>query len=574
MRSEKNIYNAAIYLRLSRDDGDGGESNSITNQRELIKNHIAADDTLQLAGEYVDDGYSGSNFDRPGFQQMMQDAQNKKINCIIVKDLSRLGRNYIETGRLIDQIFPMIGLRFISINDNFDSTKEWNDADQIIIPFKNLINDAYCRDISMKIRSQFDVRRKAGKFVGSFAAYGYRKDPNEKGHLLIDEKAADIVRMIFDMKMDGYNPGGIADKLNEMGVLTPLQYKRSVGLNCNSGYWRGEHPRWYHTTVRGILTNELYIGNMVQGKRQKINYKIKGSRAIRKEDWIRVPGTHEPIISREKFFRVQELLAMDTRTAPRNGRVEVLSGFLKCGDCGQNMVKRGNRRGDKVYEYYACSSYKAGKSCDSHMVSKTEVEQIVLQAIQKQCQLLLDVEKLLTELDDIPIESHRVKLITEQIVITQDELVKYNNLESKLYADLMAGVLEDEDYEQLKEQFTERIEELEDTKKSLTRKLEEYKKMPPIPPDWLEEIREFGEIDHLTRKLVAIMIDRILIYSKDRIEIRFRYGDEIENLLRAAQAGNENDTAEKVGENRNELRMLYKNDKLLSEGERYGASGY
>ena len=226
------------YLRLSREDGDKLESDSIKNQRELIKEFLTQHQGLNLVEEYVDDGYSGTSYERPAFKRLIEDVKTGKINCIIVKDLSRLGRNYIETGRYLEKIFPMMGVRFISVLDHYDSASLNNEADQIIVPFKNLINDAYCRDISTKIRSQLDVKRRTGKFIGSFACYGYQKDPMDVNHLLVDPYAADIVRLVFRMKMTGCNSQRIAEKLNEMGVLPPAEYKRSLGFNYDCGYRR------------------------------------------------------------------------------------------------------------------------------------------------------------------------------------------------------------------------------------------------------------------------------------------------------------------------------------------------
>ena len=320
--NQKSIL-AADYLRLSREDGDKLESDSIRNQRSLINDFVKQHPEITLVDEYVDDGYSGTNFERPAFKRLIEDVKKKKINCIIVKDLSRLGRNYIETGRYLEKIFPFLGVRFIAVTDHYDSAAESDDADQIIVPFKNLINDAYCRDISIKIRSQLDVKRKNGQFIGSFAGYGYQKDPENKNHLIIDEYAADIVRYIFNLKMDGYSSQRIAEKLNEMGVLPPMEYKRSCGMNYNSGFRSGAKPKWAVTTVNRILTNELYTGTMVQGKNRKINYKVKECRPVAEENWIRVEKTHEAIIAEEIFQYVQSLMELDTRTAPEEESVYI-----------------------------------------------------------------------------------------------------------------------------------------------------------------------------------------------------------------------------------------------------------
>lgn len=309
------MVKVAAYLRLSREDGDKVESDSITNQRSLIQDYLKNQQNMILVDEFVDDGYSGTSFDRPAFMRMIEAAKRKNIDCIIVKDLSRLGRNYIESGRYLERTFPALGVRFISILDNYDS--EINDeSGQLMIAFKNIFNDAYCRDISMKIRSSLDSKRKNGEFIGSFASFGYKKDEGNHNHLVIDEYAAEIVQHIFRMKLAGYNVRRIMNKLNELGVPTPLQYKRMCGEKFNSGFRSKESPSWSMTTVMRILKNEIYTGTMVQNKMKKINYKIKESRAVKESEWMRVEGKHEAIIPTAIFTAVQELFEIDTRTAP------------------------------------------------------------------------------------------------------------------------------------------------------------------------------------------------------------------------------------------------------------------
>ena len=233
----------AAYLRLSREDGDKQESDSIRNQRELIKEYLSKDKKLNYVGEYVDDGYSGTSFDRPSFQRLMGDVKAGKVNCIVVKDLSRLGRNYIETGRYIEQVFPLLGVRFIAILDHYDSAEKNDASDWLVLPFKNLINDAFARDISTKIRSQLDVKRKNGKFIGSFACYGYQKDPEDVNRLIIDPYAAEIVRSIYRMKLSGYSSVRIADELNHIGVLPPAEYQRHHGNHFTCGFHRSADPK-------------------------------------------------------------------------------------------------------------------------------------------------------------------------------------------------------------------------------------------------------------------------------------------------------------------------------------------
>lgn len=463
----QNSFLAADYLRLSSEDGDKAESDSIRNQRSLIQDFVKKHSDISLVEEYVDDGYSGANFERPAFQRMMEDVRNHKINCIIVKDLSRLGRNYIETGRYLEKIFPVLGVRFIAVNDHYDSADTKNDTDQIIVPFKNLINDAYCRDISIKIRSQLDIKRKKGQFIGSYAGYGYFKDPNDKNHLVIDEYAAEIVRLIFHMKIEGFSADRIALKLNEMGVLTPMEYKRSCGFNYNSGFRSGNEPKWGASSVLRILKNELYVGTMVQGKSRKINYKVKVSREIEPENWIKVEGTHEPIITREMFDCVQNLMKLDTRTSPEKESIYVFSGLLRCGDCGQNMVRRSVRKNGKQYFYYHCSTFKSGEGCSSHNISDVTLQKVVLNAIRNQIALIVKADAIIAQIENIPQQQFGIKVLDTQMKALGVEIQKYKDLKSNLYQDMIDGIITREEYRDIKQTFSQKIETAEESVREL-----------------------------------------------------------------------------------------------------------
>lgn len=269
------IYIADAYYRLSRDDGDKIESDSIVNQKALVKEFLKVNPDIQIHEEKVDDGYTGVNFKRPAFISMMEDIKAGKVNCVIVKDLSRFGRNYIESGRYIEKIFPYLGVRFISITDNIDSISSLDSTNELMIPFKNLMNDAYCRDISIKVRSHLDIKRKNGQFIGSFAPYGYIKSPENKNQLIVDEQTANVVRRIFDWKLEGMSGGRIADKLNELGVPTPYQYKQMNGEKFYCGYQKHTEMRWSAATVNHILRNEVYTGVLIQGKTYSPNYKVR-----------------------------------------------------------------------------------------------------------------------------------------------------------------------------------------------------------------------------------------------------------------------------------------------------------
>ena len=533
--NQKSIL-AADYLRLSREDGDKLESDSIRNQRSLINDFVKQHPEITLVDEYVDDGYSGANFERPAFQRMMEDVRNHKINCIIVKDLSRLGRNYIETGRYLEKIFPVLGVRFIAVNDHYDSADTKNDADQIIVPFKNLINDAYCRDISMKIRSQLEIKRKKGEFTGSYASYGYAKDPVDKNHLVIDEYAAEIVRFIFNMKMDGYSADRIAMKLNEMGVLTPMEYKRSCGFNYTCGFRSYKDAKWCATSVLRILKNELYVGTMVQGKTRKINYKVKACMDVRPEDWVKVEGTHEPIVSREIFECVQNLMKLDTRTSPEEEMIYIFSGLLRCGDCGQNMVRRVVKKKGKQYCYYHCSTYKNKEGCTSHNISDVKLQKVVLEAIQKQIALLVQADAIMAQIENIPQQQFGVKLLDSQIRTLNAEVQKYKDLRNNLYQDMVDGIITREEYRDIKQTFTRKMERAEESIRELETKKRRLLSNEMRTQKWVEEFKNCRNIESLDRKVTVMLIERIVIYSSDRIEIHFNHADEMAELISYAFA--------------------------------------
>ena len=339
IQSDLDLYNAMAYYRLSKDSGVGHESDSISNQRKLIHAYVAKHPGISLVDEAYDDGYTGTNYDRPGFRSVLEAVQAGRINCVIVKDLSRLGREYIETGKYLEMIFPSFGVRFIAINDDVDSENA-SAGDDLIIPIKNIMNESYCRELSKKLRNQFRIQRGNGEFLGAFASYGYCKSTEDKHKLVVDEYAAEIVRAIFSLKVKGYSQNAIADYLNSEQVLSPAEYKKSKGLRYRTGFQSTPQSKWSVVTLNRILTNPIYIGTLVQGKRGTPNYKIKKMRERNEEDWIIVPNNHPPIVDSLVFETVQKMLERDTRKSPNQEVVLPLAGVLFCADCKRAMLRR------------------------------------------------------------------------------------------------------------------------------------------------------------------------------------------------------------------------------------------
>ena len=365
---EKDKIKAAAYLRLSKEEfSNEKESNSITNQKLIIDNYLEKNKEYKLVDYYIDDGYSGTNFNRPEFQRMLEDIKNKKIDVIIIKDLSRLGRNYIETGNYIDVIFPAMRVSVILVDENYemDSSDYYGDD---YLPLKNLFNDMYAKDISKKVRSSLIVKKYNGEFVGKLAPYGYIKDPKDKHKFLIDKNVSLRIKKIFDMILDGKSRKEVADFLNQNDILTPSEY-----LNINTNKDVTVMEKWNSEMVNSILRNENYTGTLFQGKKRKLNYRVNKKINIDKENWIVTENHHEAIINKEKFDKVQDILDRQTKVN-KDGSIDILSGFLKCKCCGSNMLKRSSK--GKVYYY--CSNYYRKKSCENNKsLSRSILDELI-----------------------------------------------------------------------------------------------------------------------------------------------------------------------------------------------------
>ena len=507
---------AAAYLRLSIEDGDKAESNSIGNQRELIRDFAAERPGLHLVEEYADDGYTGTNFERPGFKRMMEDIKSGKINCIIVKDLSRLGRNYIEMGKYLEQIFPMMGIRFIAINDNYDNANsESSDSDSIVVPFKNLLNDSYCRDISIKVRSQLDMKRRKGEFIGGYAIYGYCKDERNKNRLVVDEYAADIVRSIYRRKLEGMSAQAIAEQLNSENVLAPSEYKRLCGLNYHSGFKAGTHAKWQAIQVLRILKNEVYTGTMVQGRRQKINYKIKKIRDVEESGWIRVPNMHEAIIPQKLFDTVQEVLKLDTCASKGQQTVNLFSGIVRCGGCGQNMVRRTVSKNGKKYIYLHCVTNHNGLGCSSHLISESKLEEVVLAALQGKIQQISGLEHRLDEINEIPKNERRLKSVEEHLKMLEQEEQKYQTLRRQLYEDMSSGIVSKEEYKEFSHSFNEKVETIRKAKAEMNRQRDCLNNLDVEHLPWIEDFKSYQNLTSLNRRVLVELVESITVYDND-----------------------------------------------------------
>ncbi len=523
----KEHYYAAMYLRLSKDDGDFGggktESDSISSQRDLIRSYIRSHKELELYDIYADDGYSGANFDRPQFKRMMQDVEAGRIDCIIVKDLSRFGRDYIEAGRLIQKTLPAFCVRFIAITDNFDSlTADYNEA-SLVLPVKNFINDSYSRDISQKVKSQKKIKQEKGEFVGAFPVYGYRKDPKNRNKLIKDDYAAEVVKQIFAWRIQGMSMPAIAKKLEEKGVLSPMEYKKCCGENFSTGFSHGVKTGWSAVAVRRILVNQIYTGVMVQGKREILNHKTKKAVARPPEEWVRVKGTHEAIVGKEDFDFVQKLALADCKPSGKEGKGHIFTGLLYCGDCGRLMFRRVNRYKETETVSFICGTYNKKQQCTRHAIREEELKNVVLAAVQTHIRLFLNREELLGRLNRMEAGFEEIMEFDKEIRRLYQEQKKYESLRIGLYEDLKRGILTEEDFKNFRQIYDERYQGIQESIERQEQTVREFFKAKVESGVKLERFKEVMAVTECSREALVAFVERVDLYEGHKIEITLKH---------------------------------------------------
>ncbi len=522
----KKVFKTAIYCRLSREDSDKAQSNSIVGQKAYCKEFVLKNTDLKLVCEpFVDDGYSGVNFDRPNFIKMFTEIQKGNIDCVVVRDLSRFARNYIDSGRYLEKIFPSLGVRFIAINDNYDSGIDDNMANLFTLPFKNLMNEAYCKDISIKIRSSLETQRKRGEFIGAFAPYGYKKSEINSKQLIVDNEARRVVLLIYSLYKDGLSIGKIAKKLNEMGVLSPFEHKHSKGIVASNYFKKKIQAMWEYKSVRRILTDEVYTGVLAQGKTSTPNYKVKVLQKKQESEWIRVENTHEAIVSREDFCAVKELLSRDMRSSTIIGENNVLSGFCFCADCLSTMKRRKRTVNSKFYYYYVCSNNAKYKKCTSHNISMAKVEEHLFKAIHTQVEMLIDVNKLFFGLNTKLIEKRQVLTLEMQIESIYKEISAYQVRKIRLYQDFADEIISKVEYKDFSDFYTNYINKKNQIITKLEKDIAIVKKTGNTKNNWAVIFKEHENFHEINRRVLMSLIDRVLIHENHCIEIIFKYKD-------------------------------------------------
>ena len=522
------IWKAGLYLRLSKeDDVSKDESDSISSQRELLLSFIKKDPKIDIYNIYVDDGYSGTTFDRPNFQRMWEDIKNGRINCVVVKDLSRFGRNTIETSNYIEVIFPMLKVRFISLTDQIDSYLNPQSINGLLVPFKNIMNDEYTRDISVKVKSAQNTYRNKGLFIGSFPSYGYIKDPNDKHKLIIDEEASAVVKQIFQMYLSGMGFLTIAKKLTNDRVKSPFEYKVQKGYNYKTPVAKNKYHIWRDTTIQRILTNQMYVGDMVQGTRSVINYRNHKIKPKSKEEWVIVRNTHEAIISREDFDKVQNMLQSNKKDYIKPFRTYVLGGLVKCGDCGAVLeTALCSSKNLKNKYYFRCPTYMLSKGliCSKHTIRNDYLEATVFQIIKKYIELSVDIESILKKIKLNTIQ----KECQNQNAKLDFEIKKLKDKMSLLYIKFKNNELSENDYIIQKESVLEEIRKIENQIISLSSSIKNDK-FPHT--NFINSLAKYKGMNGLTKEMANELIKEILIFNKNEVEIKLNFDDEFANVI-------------------------------------------
>lgn len=523
---ENTIFNAAMYIRLSREDGDKEESDSIGNQRTLITDFMRLHEEIVLHDTYIDDGYSGTNFKRPAFKRMIDDIEDGIVNCVIVKDLSRFGRDYIDTGRYLERYFPDNGIRFIAVTDNIDSLKHSYD---MLLPIKNVFNEQYARDISKKVQTSFKAKQGAGEFVGAFTSYGYKRSPHDRHKLIIDEYAAEVVRRIYQLYVSGYGKVKIAHILNDEGIPCPSEYKKLNGENYTNCNRLEKTSYWTYSTIHVILKNRMYTGSMVQGKTKR---RMKGkAKPVSPENWIVVRNTHEAIINEEVWNKTQELLSRRTRNLDLNSNISIFAGYLVCGDCGRAMAKKSTFCSGKKYYRYSCGTYtRSGKGhCTSHSISFDVLEKIILEDLRVVIQSIENLKELISSQQQETISTKQVS--DSELAKLNDELQKIQRKKKRIYQDYSEDMITKDEYVTYRQEYLDKEKLLTQKINSLSERCQEQPDEDVFHNPWIKRLLSIRSMNQLDRDTVVEMIHKIIVYENHRIKIIYNFSDELETLF-------------------------------------------
>lgn len=534
-----------IYVRLSiENSGKDDDGDSIENQTSICKEYVEEHPDLKLYDIYEDNGKKGTNFDRPEFNRLMDDIRAGKVKCVLVKDLSRFGRDYIEAGEYLEKIFPFLGVRFISITDGYDSLTAGDAEGALMIPLKNMINDVYAKDISRKIITSFRARQEKGEYLPAFPPYGYVKSKTKAYRYEVDEEVAPYVRMIFEWKAAGVSHSEICKRLNDMGAVTPARRKVELGI------WHAEkykHTIWHGRTIIDIMKNATYTGTLVYGRMPKSLYQgIKCHRA-KPDEWRCIPDAHEAIVSQELFDKVQKIFderseRMQKKWAEsKQVRDKIVNLFVKriyCGDCGKRMrfVKGNNALRDKNFYYtnYVCGGYldSGYRNCTRHSIRYQDVVDAVFAAMQVQMEYALNQEKMMQKLRGTAKERNLIDQYVAKVNYLTQELKKVNSRREGLFESFAERILDEADYQYAKKSYDEEYASLEKQLSEAKSRKKELDGVLTANNEWLQAMHKVEDATELDQDLVNALVKKVLIYEDNRVEVEFKFRDQKDVLDR------------------------------------------
>ena len=529
-KEKKVLFKAGLYARLSHETEENIERGTIETQMELMKNYVKDHEDIVIEEEYYDASFTGTNFERPDFKRMLEDAKTGRINCIIVKDLSRLGRNYVEMGNYIERVFPFLNVRFIAVTDDFDSFRPGTD---LMMPLKNIVNEFYAKDISKKVSTAHRRKWTTDEYMCGFAPYGYLKSKTEKNRIVVDEATAGNVRLIYKLFLDGKGYTPIAKYLNEQGIMSPLMYLKSLGYQQNVR----TNSVWTKTTVKSILTNQAYIGSAVHGKVVIEKYNNIPLHATDPSEWVVVENTHEPLIDKKTFEKVQERVkeisdayfAKEFTKHPPN-EMNLLKGKIVCGDCGKGM--RLSPRTTKSYVYF-CGTFSDGinPACSRHKIDQEEVNKAVFAQISNHMRCCIDALKVIRELNARSSGLKKYDVYEKAITRQRRELEKVNRKFSELYGDYSEHLINESEYLTLKQQYLLKSEALKKEIDNLLVSQNLYSKNYKIDEDWENLINKYLKCRKLNKELADAFVDKVQVFEDGRISVNLVYDDCLEELL-------------------------------------------
>lgn len=534
--SKTQQWKVALYIRLSKEDGND-ESLSVANQRKILTDYLQKDlsgEEYTLFDTYIDDGLTGTDTNRESFKRMKQDIIDGKINCVMVKSLARAFRNLADQQKFLEEFLPVYKVRFINLGSPFiDTYVNPNAVSGFEVPIRGMFNEQFAASTSEEVRKTFDMKRKRGEFIGSFAPYGYLKHPENKNRFIVDEEAALIVKDVFAWYLYGidgiaFSMNGIAKELNERGVPSPIEYKKQQGLNYRNPNHCFEKNLWSATTIRNILQNRMYTGCMVQGRQRVISYKIHRQERVPEDEWYVVPGMHEAIISEEMFEEVQKRFLKDTRAAPGKKTVHLFAGYLKCADCGRAL----HRKGGKGHIYYYCRlSKQGGDNCAvRNSIREDKLTQTVLKVIQSQIALIEDAESLIAKINAAPKADTGENKLETTLAKREQELKKLIDISDSLYGDYKSALISKDEYLRLKSSYSAKIETLRAATEKIRDELNALKDGQTTEISLFTEFQKRRNITDLNRELIVDLIEVVLLHPDGMLEIRFNYADQYQRV--------------------------------------------